>query len=135
MTIPTITQIVTQIEAREKAAYEKGWQDAVANIVAAARQGVPATTKPIEKTRTEPLRPERPIVTVIEDIIKEHPGWRGADIFREAVNRVEGSEFKTMDRTGRTALMRLKKRGKIMKREQRWYPVKDIALQITDERN
>ena len=112
---------------REEEIYQRGWKDAVAHIVATASQGGPIISKPTlrQTPRREPLTPERPIILVVEDIIREEPGLRGADIFRRVVQRVPGADFKTMDRTGRTALARLQKRGKIRNRNKRWYPIND----------
>ncbi len=129
MAVPTHNDIIALIEAREKVAYQKGWDDAFARMMAAANVAtVPVSDAGVrDHRRIPPRKPERSIVQVILDIIKDQPGKRGADIFREAVNRVEGSDFKTMDRTGRTALARLKKRGKIRIRNKRWYPVTEIT--------
>ena len=128
--------IIEEIGRLEKEAYQRGWNDAADNILAAARQGKSAVIRlgpdmplaPIsskDETGGERVGPSTPVIDVICDVINDRPGLRGADIFREAVNRVPGSEFKKMDRTGRTALARLKNRGRIYQRSKKWYPKKE----------
>ena len=138
--VRSIQDVVRLIEERDKEIYQKGWQDCLAHIMATA--GSPAAARPSAappkrepkavKTTAFPLQlrlgpgpitAERPTIAVIHDIIKETPGLRGADIFRIAVTRVPGMDLKKMDRTGRTALARLKNRGKIRLTDKRWYPL------------
>lgn len=122
--------ILKDIQRLEEKAYQRGWNDAVAKILAAASQGmtvrethVPAAPPSVGKG-TDPLKPEIPVIEVIHGIIKERPGLRGSDVFRRAVIKIPGSNFKTMERTGRTCLARLKNRGRIMQRSKKWYPKK-----------
>lgn len=130
--------ILKEIHRLEKEAYQRGWNDAAAKIVAVASQGVPVAKQPSPKgADAQDLAPKKgrserrehaiPIIDVILGVIQDRPGLRGAEIFREAVNRVSGSNFKTMDRSGRTALARLKTRGKIRIRQKRWYAVTEVA--------
>jgi hypothetical protein len=135
METPSVEQIMRIIEKREKEAYQKGWNDAVANIVAAASQGMPAGTlhpaQAARRPRTRLIenhsehRAGTKAIDVILQIISERPGLRGIEVFKEAVARMPGSDLKTMDRTGRTALKRLRERGKITQRAKRWLPVKE----------
>ena len=102
MTVPTLEEIRALIEARERAAYQKGWSDAVTRLLAAAKvEAVPAseTGTLVAKRPIGAPKPSRPIVQVILDVIKEKPGLRGAEIFREAVNRVGGSVGSSPGRT------------------------------------
>ena len=123
-------KILKEIQRLEKEAYQQGWHDAVAKILATASDGVPVNKRPASASRLPAvksnLKPDIPIIEVIHGIIKERPGLRGVDVFREAVIRKPGSNLTTMDRTGRTALKRLKERGQIMQRSKRWYPKKGI---------
>ncbi len=116
------------VEALQKEAYRNGWNDAVASIVAAASKE-PGAARPTPATTKRNVRPKggMPAIGVIFGIIKEKPGLRGIDIFKEAVRRIHGADLKTMDRTGRTALSRLRKRGMIRTREKKWYPVEEVG--------
>ena len=130
--------ILEVIRRLEKEAYRRGWNDAVAKILAAASQGMPlaeptvaAAPSPVGNTKGNGhAKPEFSVIELIHSVIKERPGLRGAEVFREAVNRKPGTDFKTMDRSGRTALSRLKKRGRIMQRSKKWYPRKEVAQNI-----
>lgn len=128
--------ILKEIRRLEKEAYQRGWNDAVAKILAAASQGMPinehtaSAVPPSAGKGNGPLKSEIPIIEMIHGIIKERPGLRGADVFREAVTRIPGSDFKTMDRSGRTALKRLKDRGRIMQRSKKWYPKKESEKNV-----
>ena len=125
--------ILKEIQRLENEAYQRGWNDAVEKILAAASSGgMPANEPPaaaappsVSKSNGSP-NPEMPVIELIYGIIKERPGLRGADVFREAVTRMPGSNFKTMDRSGRTALSRLKERGRIIQRSKKWYPKKEL---------
>jgi len=126
--------ILKDIRRLEKEAYQRGWHDAVAKLVAVASQGMavnkhPAAPSPVGKGNGA-LKRGASVIGVIHGIIKERPGLRGADVFREAVTRIPGSNFKTMDRSGRTALSRLKGRGLIKQRSKKWYPKKEVVERI-----
>jgi hypothetical protein len=130
-------RLISELERLEREAYQKGWSDAVANILAAAKQ--PPMGKPItsggnvrlrysdeeeQEAAEAAARPPNGVSTiqVIRDIINAEPGLKGAEVFRKALPLIPGATMKTMDRTGRTALARLKSRGQIHQRDKKWYP-------------
>lgn len=114
--------ILKEVKRLEKEAYQRGWDDAVARILAAASKDIPVSLLPTMDSARP--KPDIPMIELIHDIIKKHPGLRGASIFRRVVARIPGSDFKTVDRTGRTSLSRLKKRGRIGQINKKWYPRK-----------
>jgi len=123
-----VAEVLAIVRRLEREAYQKGWRDAVAAIQEAAGQVTavvrerPRLKRPAMVLGKGRASYKMPVIDIIFQVISEHPGLRGSDIFREAVERVPGSDFKTMDRTGRTALMRLRKRGKIEQRNGKWFP-------------
>jgi len=128
METPNFDDIMRQIKQQIGEAYQRGWQDAVAAIATAAQNvdfAMPST--PIADILVEPADNEgsMSIIDVIYNLIKEQPGQRGVDIFRKAVTRVPGSNFVVMDRSGRTALSRLRVRGQIFQRSKKWYPKRE----------
>ena len=127
----TTEKIMQVISELEREAYQKGWTDAFANIMAAASQRMPVTERPVPAV-TPPVQkangqsePGASVIEVISGIIKDQPGLRGVEVFRRAVAKIPGSDFKTMDRSGRTTLSRLKQRGKIRQRGKKWYPIEE----------
>ncbi|MDA1326997.1 MAG: hypothetical protein O3C34_19930 [Proteobacteria bacterium] len=124
-----ISDVIKLIQRLQQEAFEAGWKAGIDSIFEAASKG---RAEPVKSIRLEPAHPmdefekpteaTKPAVQIIQDVIKELPGLRGADVFREAVKRIPGSDFKKMDRTGRTALKRLKERRKIHQRDKKWYP-------------
>ena len=125
-----IDSILKEIQQLEKEAYQRGRNDAAAEIFAAASQIVPvkdhpAASPPVGKSNGR-LKLDIPVIEVIRRIIKKQPGLRGSDVFREAVAQIPDSNLETMERTGRTVLARLKKRGQIMQRSKKWYPKKQL---------
>lgn len=124
MTRSITEKIVTLFAEAEKAAYQKGWDDAVAKIVAAASGNTSLfyLAKPKPKASTSHSPYKVPIVDLVASIIRERPGLRGVDIVREVTLRDPSISFKVADRTGRTHLGRLRKRGQIEKRDGgRWH--------------
>lgn len=128
--------ILEEIKRLEREAFQRGWNEAVAKIMEAARQAAKQNSaptaseaQPVERRAaglgSMPTSYEVPVIDVILGVITDRPGLRGAEVFREAVKRVPGSDFKRMDRTGRTALARLKDRGRIFQRGKKWYPKKE----------
>ena len=119
---PSFEEIMRAIEEREKAAYQKGWDDAITKIVAVASTTVSAPQMHV--TTHEPqveVHHGPSVIETVFQIIKETPGLRGADVIRQLVVR-NGIDRKAADRTGRTSLSRLRSRGRIVQREQLWYP-------------
>ena len=113
----------------ESEAYQKGWNDAVAKIVASANQGRPdaasVETKKISTAKPFTSQYETPIIKMVLQVICDKPGLIGADIIREVAARDSSITPKTAERTGRTSLSRLRKSGKIRKRGTRWYPAQE----------
>jgi hypothetical protein len=104
----------------QRQAYQRGWEDAVASILEAARSkaGVAALPSPVLGA---PHQPSQPMIDIVREIIRSHPGARGSQIVSEVQKVRPEQTRKSLDRTVRTALMRLKKRGAIESRSGVWY--------------
>ena len=118
-----LKRIVAETESR---AYQRGWDDAVAHILAAARETKTPRqiSMPLGDTHTEdgPPQGERPMIDEVYNWIRLAPGTRGAAIVNAVFHDHPQKDRKSLDRTVRTALMRLKKRGAIENRNGAWYP-------------
>jgi hypothetical protein len=116
------------IEEAEKAAYTRGFQDALAKVTAIAHQieaspgayllegaeGTPLVLRtPKVENKQEP-REGSDQARVLNDI-RGHPGTRGFEI----VKRLEGQVH---ERTIRTSIHRLKVRKAISKQGDTWFP-------------
>lgn len=126
--------ILVAVAAREERAFQRGWKAAVDHILAAAKSAAKppsiaplteALANPPSPSGSEPRRYDPPIIDVVYDIIAKVPGLRGAQIVSSVVVKVPGSDRKAMDRTCRTALARLNKRGRIEKRNRSWFLKKE----------
>jgi hypothetical protein len=118
-----LAEMAAFIEETEKAAYARGFQDAIATVtvkltdiatrvpVLSLLEDAPQTPK-IEN-KQEP-REGSDQARVLKDI-REHPGSRGFEI----VKRLEGQVH---ERTLRTSIHRLKLRGAISKQGDKWFP-------------
>ncbi len=131
MSTADVKQLLHLIEEMRRESYEAGWRDAVDAIASAARDfPVPSTTstatpKPVTPDmfgRAAQRNERTPVIYTVLDEIHRAPGRRGADVLRDVAIRT-GLPFKTVDRTGRTSLSRLKNRGKIHQDASgAWYP-------------
>jgi hypothetical protein len=121
-----IARIIAQIE---RAAYQKGWNDALAHVVNVARNPMPP-----DQQQSLPLHVangkhddgssngQPTMVETVNNIIVQQPGLRGADIVSALHKKMPDKQRKSIDRTARTAIMRLKKRHKIESISGKWYP-------------
>jgi hypothetical protein len=117
-----IAKIKAILDDAERVAYQRGWDDAVAHIVTAAKQ-VPSTGVQARLPFHEAKTPQgKPLIDVVKEMIKVSPGLRGTAIVDAILKDNPSRTRKSIDRTTRTALMRLKKRDAIESREGRWYP-------------
>ena len=115
-------RLIDEIKREE---YQRGWNDAVENLVAAARMGITAPDHPPDAVPMPPTQEDgTSVIDMVQSVIQDKPGRRGVIILKEVANRM-GAEFKVIDRTGRTSLSRLKKRGKIVQRGNKWYPAEE----------
>src|SRR5690349_17028634 len=100
----------------EDAAFKKGWEAAFSYIMSAAKTPVQQSL-PLPSTHGE-----RSIIEVVHELVKTSPGLRGYAIVDAMVAGNPRKDRKSLDRTTRTALMRLKNRGAIDSRNGLWYP-------------
>jgi hypothetical protein len=124
--IDDIARIIAQVE---QAAYQRGWNAALEHVVNVARKPIPP-----EQQQALPLQlangthatgeADAPLtmIQMVSDTIVQHPGLRGADIVSAVHKLMPDKEKKSIDRTARTAIMRLKKRRKIESVSGKWYP-------------
>ncbi len=119
-------EIARIIADAEKAAYQRGWNEATIAMAVAASQlrnpnivpdAPPASPVP-EPTPTGPGRPASNVRKIVGDIIMANPGMAGVDIVK-AAQAVDGS---IKERTVRTSLRRLRLAKVIWKRTGLWYP-------------
>lgn len=136
---PTVEQLEALVAEIEREAYQRGWDDAVRKILAAAQQGTPvaeqsAPEAPAAK-QDKGATPtyDTPIIELVKQIVHDKPGLRGFQVVREITARDPSVAPEVADRTGRTSLSRLSKRGKIVQRKQRWYPAKAGADENTED--
>lgn len=132
-------QLLDLLRKAKEQAYAKGWADAVRRIVNTAMEdaGTAALKTVLPPTASRPEQqvtaPGRPTITVVYEIVSEHPGLRGFEIIKELLQRQPTMTAKVADRTGRTGLARLKERGKITQRDGRWYPLEILQDSAGDE--
>ena len=131
--IAALTPIIAQIE---RSSYQKGWDDAVTHILEAARK--PGIAPIQHDLGFLPQQEDAPVAKVLQlnmtggvgkstvglvfELIKASPGLRGTAIVDAIFHGAPtGRDRKSVDRTVRTALLRLKSRGDIEARKNLWY--------------
>lgn len=109
----------------ERAAYQRGWNEALLSVALAAKQMANSNIAPDAAKASPhvepPARPGRPAsntVKIVGDIITENPGMTGVDIVKAA----QAIDNTVKERTARTALRRLRLAKVIWKRSGLWYP-------------
>lgn len=127
-----IEKITSLIEEAKNEAYSRGYNDAI-NAMNAAVSAVTPKVRVIDPASIGPYaetpanRPRgRPAtaINLVQTMINERPGLKGAEIVR-ALGK-QGTPV--LDRTMRSCLRRLKTKGDVRQRAKRWYPVsKDKA--------
>jgi hypothetical protein len=114
-------EIARIIAEAERAAYQRGWSDAVTAMAAAAAQlRIPNIVSDASRTNLPP-RPGRPasnVMKIVSDAIASNPGMTGVDVVK-AAQMVDGT---IKERTVRTCLRRLRLAKAIWKRNGLWYP-------------
>ncbi len=114
-------EIIAQVE---REAYQRGHDDAVKKIMAAAQ---PASPSPPTTAKQKPnvwalsFSRDKSVVKTVQDIIATYPGQRGTTLVDMVAKLSPGRDRKSVDRTVRTALMRLKKRQLIEPRDGKWW--------------
>ena len=114
-------EIIAQVE---REAYQRGHDDAVKKIMAAAQPEAPspvAATKQKPSVYTLHFNRDKSVVKTVQDIIATYPGQRGTTLVDMVAKLSPGRDRKSVDRTVRTALMRLKKRQIIEPRDGKWW--------------
>jgi hypothetical protein len=117
-----IERIIAQVE---RAAYQKGWNDALARVVNVARNPMPPEQQqslPLQTANADDADTPITMIQMVKETIADRPGLRGADIVSAVHQRMPDKERKSIDRTARTAIMRLKKRGQIEPIGGKWFP-------------
>lgn len=117
------------IEA-ERAVYQRGYRDAVKKIVAAAQpESQPDQPTLLPYVVHRDVRPHNllmsslpPVIVIVSDLVKAFPGQRGTAIVDMVAQKTGDRDRKRIDRTVRTALMRLKQRKEIEARDGQWWP-------------
>jgi hypothetical protein len=119
-------EIARIIADAERAAYRRGWSDAIAAMAVAADQlrdpnivppPAPATPSP-ERTAAPRGRPSSNAMQVVEHVITTMPGMAGVEVVKTA-QRIDPA---IKERTVRTCLRRLRLNKAIWKRSGLWYP-------------
>jgi hypothetical protein len=114
------------IEQAEAAAFQRGWDAAVASITESAKRLRPNMRAPEMAPATivaRPLAPQRgrpqsKAIQVVEDCIAATPGMRGVDVVQAA----QSVDAAIKERTVRTCLRRLRMSKVIWQRNGLWYP-------------
>ena len=123
MVVKVNDRFMRLIDEIKRDEYQRGWNDAIRSILAAARKEMaPPGHRPDAVPMPSTQEDGASVIDMVQSVIQDKPGLRGAQIVRSVVAKVPGADRKAMDRTCRTALSRLKKRGKILQRGKRWYP-------------
>lgn len=118
-----VSKIRPVIEEIERAAYQRGVNDTLARIMAIAKpNGTAVMQQPLSFSASAPTASKRPMIDVVRELIRTSPGLRGTAIVDAVSVGNPQKERKSIDRTTRTALMRLKKRGLIESRSGAWFP-------------
>ena len=118
----------------EREAYKKGWDAALRHVVdiasnpaQPAQRSLPLVSEPLVNNALNGATIAQSsatltMVDVVGQVVRHSPGLRGTDIVSaiHGVNR--DKDRKAMDRTVRTALLRLRKKGAIVSRDGGWYP-------------
>jgi hypothetical protein len=113
-------EIARLIQTAEEAAYQRGWDDALAAVLkAAAKPSVSGfQTEESAEPRKTGGRPATNAVRLVETSVSGVPGKRGVDVVKD----VQAIDPSIPERTVRTALRRLKLHKRIWQRDGRWYP-------------
>jgi hypothetical protein len=126
--------LIAEIEAAVAAAYQRGWDDAVQAIMQAAQKPAQAVQQSLPLQHPRQVRPSgelsnsktaTPLIELVLNIVKTHPGVRGADIVTYATLVMPDKERKLLDRTVRTGLLRLKQRERIISIDGKWYAAEE----------
>lgn len=121
----TIQQIAAILSEAEKVAYKRGWDDAVAQIVKAVQTpsatGMTQSTLPFVQSNRQSASDGLTIIDMVKSYVGSHPGSRGVEIVEFVANQQPDKERSSVDRSVRTALMRLKKRTQVYSLKGRWY--------------
>jgi hypothetical protein len=116
--------IITQIE---QTSYQRGWDAAVQHIMEAAKRPVltdlpDPPSIPFPRPTNRLIEATQPLITLVRVFVRTYPGNRGSHIVKAMREVFPQSDRKSIERTTRTALGRLKKRGLIENRGGSWYP-------------
>lgn len=115
-----IQEMLASIEAAKKAAYQEGWDAAIASI----KNSISAPTS--QKTIKRAIRKGAPIgyrpdttIAKVHKLIKEKPGLTGVEIY----NHLKVEDQTIEERTVRTSLHRLRDKwgGLIENHDGHWY--------------
>jgi len=125
--VKPIDEIARIIAQAERAAYQKGWNEALAHVVKVAGSPMPP-----EQQQSLPLQAANgtyadtfgkpTMVDMVAAAITANPGMKGSEIVSTVQLKLPGKPRKAIDRTARTALMRLKKRKRIVAIDGKWFP-------------
>lgn len=124
-----IHDIITRVE---REAYQRGYDAAIERIVAAAspaRHAIHQDTKPAAAAKLDEATLDLlatvhggSVIAEVKGYIEKFPGQRGADLVELVAKAHPDRGRRTIDRTVRTALHRLKTREKVEVRDGQWWP-------------
>ncbi len=113
-----VERLLAEVERMKREAYDRGWRDAIGAVRKTMRKEINALSRPSAgaASTTVVKREHRGVPSMVVNIIKERPGLRGVEIVEAAQEHGD-----TNQRTIRTALRRLRKKGKIEQRDGHWF--------------
>lgn len=120
--------ILRDLERLEREAYKKGWDAAIAHVLSAAQQSAQPSVKlevPVASMDTAGQEPS--VIDLTLNAIRSGNGLAGHQIAKMVQSAFPADRHKAVERTVRTALARLKNRGKIENHEGKWFGKKEEA--------
>ena len=122
------SDILSGLERLEREAFKKGWDAAIAHVLSAAQQSAQPSLKLEPSAKAAETSGQEPsVIDLTLRAIQSGDGLPGHQVAKMVQLAFPTDRHKAVERTVRTALARLKSRGKIENRNGMWIARKDEA--------
>lgn len=127
-------EIERLMKEREQEAYQRGWQDAVQNIVSSAQSlsgpVTPAAAKPKSTKRRTGKRVRRGLVpSTILLVLRRRDGLTYAEIIKKS--EANGKQIPAA--SVRSAMLRLQKDGEVRRENNRWFLAQRSLTEVAEQ--
>ena len=129
---PNIARLLAAVEPMERAAYVRGWKDAVAAVTRAADTLLEPPPLPVEIAKAKASGATPAVdsnLAKVWAVVKANPGMTGA----ATTKAVRQHGYDIAAESVRTCLHRLKKRNLIEQRSGKWFPAESAEQPATAE--